>query len=45
MIVFVVAGVPAILALVRQAERRTLLAPVLLYVTQALWFVMPTALS
>ncbi len=45
MLVFVVAGLWAMLAMSRLAERRALVAPVTLYVTQALWFVAPTAFS
>ena len=43
--VFVVAGLSAIIAMTRRAQARTLIAPAMLYVTQALWFVAPTALS
>ena len=45
LLIFTVAGASAIIALSRRAPWRSLAAPVMLYVTQGLWFVAPTALS
>jgi tetratricopeptide (TPR) repeat protein len=43
--VFLAAGVLAFAPLVRRAGARALLAPLMLYSTQALWFVVPIALT
>jgi hypothetical protein len=40
--VFTVAGARAVIALSRQAAWRSLIAPLMLYLTQTLWFVAPT---
>jgi hypothetical protein len=44
-VVFLAGGVLAFAPLVRRAGARTLLAPLTLYSTQALWFVVPIALT
>lgn len=44
-VVFVVVGAAAFISLARRASWQDLRAPALLYVTQALWFVVPTALA
>ena len=45
LLIFTVAGGSAIVAISRRSPWRSLIAPVMLYVTQGLWFVAPTALS
>ena len=45
LLIFTVAGGSAIVAIARRSPWRPLIAPVMLYVTQGLWFVAPTALS
>ena len=45
MAVFAGAGLWGMFAMARSAGRRSLVAPVMLYLTQALWFVAPTAVS
>lgn len=45
LLVFVVGGVTGLARLGRRAEWRAMVAPVTLYVTQGLWFVVPTALA
>jgi tetratricopeptide (TPR) repeat protein len=45
LLIFAVAGGSAIVAISRRSPWRSLIAPVMLYVTQGLWFVAPTALS
>jgi hypothetical protein len=44
-LVFVAAGLSGLIPLARRAGRGRILAPAVLYLTQALWFVVPTALT
>jgi tetratricopeptide (TPR) repeat protein len=45
LLIFIGAGASAVVALSRRSPWRALIAPVMLYVTQGLWFVAPTAIS
>ncbi len=45
LLIFIVTGGSAVYALSRRSPWRSLIAPVMLYVTQGLWFVAPTAIS
>ncbi len=44
-LIFVVAGLAGFVSVMKRAPRSAVLAPALLYVTQGLWFVVPTTLA